>query len=107
MPELCDEAHTTLPQSMILLVSRLGPNRAGSMTIGISRRKLLTGVGAWAALPLTARAQQSGSLPTLGFLTPGSQTAYAQRIAACVQRLSELGWIEGRTFNIDYRWAET
>ena len=30
----------------------------------------------------------------------------SQRVAAFVQRLRELGWIEGRTVSIEYRWAE-
>jgi putative tryptophan/tyrosine transport system substrate-binding protein len=59
-----------------------------------------------AAWPLAARAQHSGKLPTIGFL--GANTAASQRAStdAFVQRLRELGWIEGRTITIEYRWAE-
>src|SRR5262245_1522713 len=32
--------------------------------------------------------------------------ASSQPVAAFVQRLRELGWIDGRTIAIDYRWAE-
>jgi putative ABC transport system substrate-binding protein len=51
-------------------------------------------------------AQQVGKMPTIGFL--GSTTASAQNLwtAAFVQRLRELGWIEGRNVTIAYRWAE-
>ncbi len=62
--------------------------------------------GAAAAWPLAARAQQARNLPTIGFL--GASTASAQRqwTDAFVQRLRELGWIEGRNIAIEYRWLE-
>lgn len=56
------------------------------------------------AWPLVARAQQK--LPTIGFLGTGTTGAYAPWVAAFVQRLRELGWIEGRTIAIEYRWGE-
>jgi len=62
--------------------------------------------GAAAALPLAAHAQQAGKLPTIGFLVPGTPSSHGQWFAALVQRLRELGWIEGRTVAIEYRWAE-
>jgi putative ABC transport system substrate-binding protein len=62
--------------------------------------------GAAATWPLTARAQQSARLRTIGFLGPNTHAAASESIAAFVQRLRELGWIEGRTVAIDYRWAE-
>ena len=59
-----------------------------------------------AAWPLGARAQQPGRRPTIGFLGPASASAWSQWTAAFVQRLRELGWVEGRTVAIEYRWAE-
>jgi putative ABC transport system substrate-binding protein len=59
-----------------------------------------------AAWPLAARAQQPGKLPTIGFFSAGSALAIRDWVAALVQRLGELGWIEGRTVAIEYRWAE-
>jgi len=54
-----------------------------------------------------ARAQQpAGKLPTVGLIGPNSETLDRPRIAAFVQRLGELGWVEGRTIMIDYRSAE-
>ena len=61
--------------------------------------------GAAAAWPLAARAQQA-KLPTIGFLGSTTSAAQSQLTAAFVQRLRELGWIEGRTVAIEYRWAE-
>jgi putative tryptophan/tyrosine transport system substrate-binding protein len=62
--------------------------------------------GAAAAWPLAARAEQSTMLPTIGFLGTSTPLAMSQWIAAFVQRLRELGWIEGRTVAFEYRWAE-
>src|SRR5262249_51890729 len=73
----------------------------------IKRREFITLMtGAAAAWPLAARAQQARNLPTIGFL--GATTASAQRqwTGAFVQRLRELGWIEGRNIAIEYRWLE-
>jgi len=70
------------------------------------RRKFITLLGgAVAAWPLGARAQQA-KLPTIGFLGSTTSAAQSQLTAAFVQRLRELGWIEGRTVAIEYRWAE-
>src|SRR5262245_34301337 len=62
--------------------------------------------GTAAAWPLTARAQQSGKLPTIGFLSGQTRSVAGQWIAVFEQRLRELGWIEGRTVLIEVRWAE-
>ena len=72
----------------------------------MKRREFLGVMSGAAVWPFSARAQQSGRLPTIGFL--GANTAVAQRefTDAFVQRLRELGWIEGRNVAIEYRWAE-
>ena len=62
--------------------------------------------GASVAWPIAARAQQAGKLPTIGFLGAATSSAWSQWVAAFVQRLRELGWIEGRTVAIEFRWAE-
>jgi putative ABC transport system substrate-binding protein len=62
--------------------------------------------GSVAAWPLGARAQQPGKLPTIGLLGSSTPSAMGQWVAAFVQRLRDLGWIEGRTVAIEYRWAE-
>src|SRR5215470_8943512 len=64
---------------------------------------LLGGAATW---PLAARAQQAGKLPTIGFMGASTPSAWSQWTAAFVQRLRELGWIEGQTVAIEYRWAE-
>src|SRR5262249_11457803 len=62
--------------------------------------------GAAAAWPLAARAQQAGTLRTIGFLGQSTRSAASEWVAAFVQRLHQIGWIEGRTIAIDYRWTE-
>ena len=72
------------------------------------RRREFIGLvgGVAAAWPVGMRAQQTSKLPTIGFL--GATTASSMRpwFAALVQRLRELGWIEGSTVTIEVRWAE-
>src|SRR6266700_8400176 len=71
------------------------------------RRQFITLLaGSAIAWPLAARAQPAGKLPTIGFLGPSTPSADGPRMAAFVQRLRELGWTEGRTVAIEYRWAE-
>jgi len=53
-----------------------------------------------------ARAQLRSKLPTIGVIGAGTPQGWSQWIAAFSQRLRELGWIEGRTIAIEYRWAE-
>ena len=77
------------------------------MTATIGRRELLAALGgAAAAWPLAARAQQAAKLPTIGFLGSATSATRGQWVAAFVQRLRELGWVEDRTVGIVYRWAE-
>jgi putative ABC transport system substrate-binding protein len=70
------------------------------------RREFITLVGgAAAASPLAVRAQQP-AMPVIGFLGTGTPSSWSRWTPAFVNRLRELGWIEGRTVRIEYRWAE-
>ncbi len=75
------------------------------MTAFIGRREVITLLGGAAAVrPVGARAQQPTM--TIGFLGASTPSAWSRWAAAFVQRLRELGWVEGRTVAIEYRWAE-
>jgi putative tryptophan/tyrosine transport system substrate-binding protein len=72
----------------------------------VRRREFITLFGGGAATwPLAALAQQT-KLPTIGFLGASTPLNWNPWTVAFVQRLRELGWIEGRTVAIEYRWAE-
>jgi len=72
----------------------------------VKRREFMTLLGGAAAWPLAARAQQPAKVPTIGFLGTTTASAWGPWTAAFVQRLRELGWIEGRNLAIEYRWAD-
>jgi putative ABC transport system substrate-binding protein len=73
----------------------------------MKRRQFITLLGGAAAVwPLAVRAQQAGKVPTIGFLGTSTASIQSQWVAAFVQRLRELGWIDGRTIAIEVRWAE-
>ena len=52
------------------------------------------------------RAQEPAKLPIIGLLGSSTALIESQRVAAFVQRLHQLGWIENRNVVIEYRWAE-
>jgi len=71
------------------------------------RREFITMLGgAASAWPLSARAQQGAKLPTIGVLGVATASAWGPWVAAFAERLRDLGWIEGRTVAIEYRWTE-
>jgi putative ABC transport system substrate-binding protein len=70
------------------------------------RRQFITLLGGAAAWPLAGHAQTAGKLPTIGLLVPATPAAHGPWFAALVERLHELGWIEGRTVAIEQRYAE-
>src|SRR5262245_55001901 len=72
----------------------------------VKRREFITLLGgAAAAWPLAAHAQQQAKMPTIAVLGTASAAAWGPWTAAFVLRLRELGWIDGRTVAIEYRWA--
>jgi putative tryptophan/tyrosine transport system substrate-binding protein len=70
------------------------------------RRKFIALLGGATMWPISAHAQQSGKLPTIGYLGASTPAQAAHWITAFAQRLRELGWVEGRTVAIEYRWGE-
>ena len=73
----------------------------------MKRREFITLLAsATATQVVPARAQQPASLRTIGFFGSSTASGMEHWTAAFIQRLTELGWIEGRTLAIEYRWAE-
>ena len=71
----------------------------------MKRREFIALLGSAAAWPVAALAQQPSRLPTIGVL--GTDASFwSPWTAAFVERLREMGWIEGRTIAIEYRWMQ-
>src|SRR5215470_6247319 len=69
------------------------------------RRELIALLGGVVVWPLTARAQQGGKLPSIGFVGSDSPDPYADRLRAFRLGLKSTGFIEGQNTTIEYRWA--
>src|SRR6516225_5821055 len=71
------------------------------------RREFITFVGTSAAAwPLAARAQQASGMRRIGVLmgTPAQDAESKAELAGFRDSLAKLGWIEGSTIHIDYRF---
>jgi putative tryptophan/tyrosine transport system substrate-binding protein len=91
--------------SLPRIAAGLIPMKTGEMAINIARRKFILTLGsATLSWPLAARAQKK--LPIIGFLGSATAPAWNHWITVFVQQMHGLGWIEGRTIAIEYRWAE-
>jgi hypothetical protein len=70
------------------------------------RREFITLLGAVAATPCFARAKDARKIPHIGVLLPGTPPTFALRTKSLRQGLADLGYVEGKTITIDWRWAE-
>jgi putative ABC transport system substrate-binding protein len=73
--------------------------------LGIRRRKFISFLGGAAAWPVVAWAQQARHVPIIGYVAPTNPLIPSRSTGAFLQRLRELGWIEGQTITIESRWA--
>jgi len=72
----------------------------------MNRRAFVTGLGAVLAAPRGGEAQQVRKIARIGVLAAGSPGMYSARYEAFRQGLRELGYVEGKTIAIEYRYAE-
>ena len=71
----------------------------------MNRRAFMTGLGAVLVAPLAAEAQDARQIPRVGAL--GGQSAEGSPpILALRQGLRELGYVEGQTIALEWRWAQ-
>ena len=70
------------------------------------RREFITLLGGAAAWPLAAHSQQPQEVPRIGVLLPGTSASFAVRAKAFTDGLRDLGYVEGQTMAIEWKWAE-
>jgi len=72
----------------------------------MNRRETVLALLALGAAPFRVLAQQQGKIPRIGVLIPGSRAGFSLRIEALLQGLRDLGYVEGKTIAIEWRWAD-
>src|SRR3954468_12796985 len=74
---------------------------------GMRRREVILLIGGAAAWPRAARAQQGARIPRIGYLSPLSASEDAIYRDAFRTGLRDLGYIEGKNLQIDFRYADS
>ena len=69
------------------------------------RREFIAALGGAAAWPLAARAQQPSRKVRIGVLLPSSPASFSRRTNALLEGLRDLGYEEGKTVTIEWRWG--
>src|SRR3954469_23134178 len=73
----------------------------------LKRREFLSLLGAAAASwPLAARAQSPRKVPRIGVLLPGTAASFGLRTKAFLEGLRDLGYVDGQTIAIEWRWGQ-
>jgi putative ABC transport system substrate-binding protein len=95
------------PRAVALYCDLIRPKvGAGPGTFILKRREFITLFGGAASWPLAVRAQQTSKIPTIGLLSSSTAAIERPRRDAFIQRLVELGWVEGRGVTFEVRAAE-
>jgi hypothetical protein len=72
----------------------------------MKRRTFAAGLLGAVTLPFAVHAQRAGKPPVIGYIGANSEAIDRPRINAFMQRLSDLGWAEGRNIAVDARPVE-
>jgi putative ABC transport system substrate-binding protein len=72
----------------------------------MKRRTFAAGLLGAVTLPFAIHAQRAGKLPVIGYIGANSEAIDRPRINAFMQRLSDLGWAEGRNIAVDARFTQ-
>src|SRR5262245_20758419 len=72
----------------------------------LERRAFITLLGGGAAAWPLADPGQQPAMPVIGFLHSGTTTTYAHLVGAFLRGLEEVGFVDGRSLAIEYRWAD-
>ena len=73
----------------------------------LQRREFISLLGgAAASWPLAARAQSPRKVPRIGVLLPGTAASFALRTKAFLEGLRDLGYVDGQTIAIEWRWGQ-
>jgi putative ABC transport system substrate-binding protein len=72
----------------------------------VRRRELITLLGGMAAWPVVTRAQPSRKVPRIGVLLPGTPASFSLRTKAFLEGLRDLGYVEGQTIAIEWKWGQ-
>jgi putative ABC transport system substrate-binding protein len=73
--------------------------------MAMRRREFIAGLGGAVAWPLATRGQQP-TMPVIGFINGGSPEGYRRSLSSFLKGLGEIGYVEGRSVAIEYRWAD-
>ncbi len=71
----------------------------------MNRREVVALIGSAAMWPSVARTQQP-AMPVIGFLSAGSLDGHARPLSGFHSGLSDMGFVEGKTLRIEYRWGD-
>src|SRR4030088_2037159 len=72
----------------------------------MKRRAFMTLLGGAAAWPLAAQAQQPRRVPRIGVLLAGTPASFSLRANAFLDGLRDLGYVEGKTVAIEWKWGQ-
>jgi putative tryptophan/tyrosine transport system substrate-binding protein len=72
----------------------------------MKRRAFIALVASAAAWPLKLHAQPHRKVPHIGVLLPGTAASFALRAKAFIDGLRDLGYIDGQTIAIEWKWGE-